>query len=54
MISESVEEEEDVGLREFSDEIEGWIIDEFSRIGLDTAKHNIDQDMDDLIKKTDM
>lgn len=31
-------QEEDVDLDEFSDEIEGWIIDELKRIGLDTAK----------------
>ena len=30
--------EEDVELREFSDEIEDWIIKEFSKAGLDTAK----------------
>tara|TARA_R110000850_G_scaffold199977_1_gene326154 strand:- start:58190 stop:59428 length:1239 start_codon:yes stop_codon:yes gene_type:complete len=54
VIREGVEEEEDVELREFSDEIEGWIIDEFSRIGLDTAKQILDQDIDDLIKRTDL
>ena len=31
-------EEEDVALSEFSDEIDEWIIDEFKKIGLDTAK----------------
>ncbi|MDA9027061.1 transcription termination factor NusA, partial [Flavobacteriaceae bacterium] len=30
--------EEDVELSEFSDEIEAWIIDEFAKAGLDTAK----------------
>ena len=30
--------EEDVELREFSDEIDGWVIDEFAKAGLDTAK----------------
>ena len=30
--------EEDVELSEFSDEIESWIIEEFSKVGLDTAK----------------
>ncbi|MEX2350725.1 MAG: transcription termination factor NusA [Flavobacteriaceae bacterium] len=54
VIREGVEEEEDVELREFSDEIEGWIIDEFSKIGLDTAKQILDQDIDDLIKRTDL
>ena len=30
--------EEDVELTEFSDEIEGWVIEEFKKVGLDTAK----------------
>ena len=30
--------EEDIELKEFSDEIEEWIIDEFKKVGLDTAK----------------
>jgi transcription termination/antitermination protein NusA len=46
--------EEDVELSEFSDEIEGWIIDEFKRIGLDTAKSVLEQDVNDLIKRTDL
>jgi N utilization substance protein A len=47
-------EEEDVELSEFSDEIEGWIIDEFNKIGLDTAKSVLEQDVDDLVKRTDL
>ena len=31
-------EEDDVELTEFSDEIDGWVIDEFAKIGLDTAR----------------
>jgi N utilization substance protein A len=46
--------EEDVELREFSDEIEGWIIDEFSKAGLDTAKSILEQDIVDLVKRTDL
>ncbi|OAB80549.1 transcription termination factor NusA [Cochleicola gelatinilyticus] len=46
--------EEDVELREFSDEIEGWIIDEFHKIGLDTAKSVLEQDVKDLVKRTDL
>ena len=46
--------EEDVELREFSDEIEGWIIEEFSKAGLDTAKSILEQDVVDLIKRTDL
>jgi len=32
------QEEEDVDIEEFSDEIESWVIDEFKRIGLDNWK----------------
>ena len=46
--------EEDVELTEFSDEIEAWIIDEFRKIGLDTAKSVLDQDVADLIRRTDL
>jgi transcription termination/antitermination protein NusA len=46
--------EEDVELREFSDEIESWIIEEFSKAGLDTAKSILEQDVDDLVKRTDL
>jgi N utilization substance protein A len=46
--------EEDVALTEFSDEIEGWVIEEFNKIGLDTAKSILEQDVADLIKRTDL
>jgi len=46
--------EEDVELREFKDEIEGWIIEEFSKAGLDTAKSILEQDIKDLVKRTDL
>ncbi|GAA4894794.1 transcription termination factor NusA [Flaviramulus aquimarinus] len=46
--------EEDVELREFSDEIEGWIIDEFSKAGLDTAKSILEEEVADLVKRTDL
>jgi N utilization substance protein A len=51
---ESSEEEEDVDLEEFSDEIDGWIIDEFKKIGLDTAKSVIALSVADLVKRTDL
>ncbi len=47
-------EDEDVELTEFSDEIEGWVIDEFKKIGLDTARSVLDQDVKDLLKRTDL
>ena len=46
--------EEDVELTEFSDEIEAWIIQEFSKVGLDTAKSILEQDVNDLVKRTDL
>ena len=46
--------EEDVELKEFSDEIDSWIIEEFSKAGLDTAKSILEQDVDDLVKRTDL
>ncbi|MCB0444195.1 MAG: bacillithiol biosynthesis deacetylase BshB1 [Gelidibacter sp.] len=46
--------EEDVELSEFSDEIEDWIILEFSKAGLDTAKSILEQDVQDLVKRTDL
>ena len=46
--------EEDVELSEFSDEIETWIIDEFAKAGLDTAKSVLEQDVKDLVKRTDL
>jgi N utilization substance protein A len=46
--------EEDVELTEFSDEIEAWIIAEFKKAGLDTAKSVLEEDIEDLIKRTDL
>jgi len=46
--------EEDVELTEFSDEIDAWIISEFAKIGLDTAKSVLEQEVSDLVKRTDL
>lgn len=46
--------EEDVELTEFADEIDAWVIEEFSKVGLDTAKSVLEQDVDDLVKRTDL
>jgi len=51
---ETDEEEEDVNLDEFSDEIEQWIIEEFKAIGCDTAKSILERPVDDLVKRTDL
>jgi N utilization substance protein A len=41
-------------LTEFSDEIDAWIIQEFKKIGLDTARSVLELDIEDLIKRTDL
>ena len=51
---ESNQDEEDVDLEEFSDEIENWIIDELKAIGLDTAKSVLALSVDELVKRTDL
>jgi N utilization substance protein A len=47
-------EDEDVELSEFSDEIEAWVIEEFAKIGLDTARSILNQDVNDLVRRTDL
>ncbi|MEN8956949.1 MAG: transcription termination factor NusA, partial [Flavobacteriales bacterium] len=51
---EGAEDIEDVDLGEFSDEIEGWVIDELKAIGCDSAKSVLAIGKDDLIKRTDL
>lgn len=51
---ESDEEEEDVDIEEFADEIDSWIIDEFKRVGLDTAKSVLALSEEELIRRTDL
>jgi len=51
---EADELDEDVDIEEFSDEIESWIIDEFKRIGLDTAKSVLALTVGELVKRTDL
>ena len=51
---EGVEAEDDVELTEFSDEIEAWVIEEFKKIGLDTARSVLEKDVTELEKRTDL
>ncbi len=51
---ETDELEEDVDIEEFADEIEGWVIDELKRIGLDTAKSVLALSAEDLVRRTDL
>lgn len=45
---------DDVELKEFADEIDAWILDEFIKIGLETARSVMDLDVEDLAKRTDL
>jgi N utilization substance protein A len=51
---EAGEEDEDVDIEEFSDEIDSWIIDELKSIGCDTAKSVLALSVDELVKRTDL
>ena len=51
---EGVIGEDDVELTEFGDEIEDWVIAEFNKIGLDTARSVLDKDLTELLKRTDL
>jgi transcription termination/antitermination protein NusA len=46
--------DEDVDLTEFSDEIDEWIIDELHKIGLDTAKSVLALNKEELVRRTDL
>ncbi len=48
------EEEDDVDLDEYNDEVEAWIIEEFKRVGLNTARSVLDKDTDSLVNLTDL
>src|SRR6186997_140051 len=51
---EGVEEEFDIDLDEFSDEIETWVIDELKRIGCDTGRSVLNLTAADLERRTDL
>jgi len=44
----------DIDIEEFSDEIDQWIIDEFKKVGYDTALSILEVSIDDLVKRTDL
>ncbi len=48
------DEEYDIDLDEFADEIDNWIIDELKAIGCDTAKSVLELDKDELVRRTDL
>ena len=45
---------DDVSLDEFADEIDEWIIEEFKKIGCDTARNVLDLSVEELVKRTDL
>lgn len=51
---EVAQDDEDVNLEEFSDEIESWVIDQLKSIGCDTAKNVLTLTRSELIKRTDL
>ncbi|MBR5832686.1 MAG: transcription termination/antitermination protein NusA [Bacteroidales bacterium] len=48
------EDFDDVDIRDFSDEIEQWIIDELIRIGCDTAKSVLALSSEELLKRSEL
>lgn len=53
--SDGLEEEiDDIALDEFDDEIDAWILGEFKKIGLDTAKSVLSVPVEDLVRRTDL
>lgn len=48
------DDDSDVDLDEFTDEIDEWIIDELKNIGLDSAKSVLETANEDLVRRTDL
>ena len=46
--------EDDVALSEFSDEIDGWVIETLNGIGCDSARSVLEINPEDLMKRTDL
>ena len=41
-------------MRQFVDEIDGWILDELKAIGCDSARSVLEISKEDLVKRTDL
>jgi N utilization substance protein A len=52
--NEGEEEDFDINLDEFTDEIESWVIDELKRVGCDTARSVLDLTAEELERRTDL
>ncbi|MBL7712647.1 MAG: transcription termination/antitermination protein NusA, partial [Chitinophagaceae bacterium] len=44
----------DIDLEEFSDEIDEWVIDEFKKVGYDTALSILGPSVEELARRTDL
>jgi len=51
---EDIDEDDDIDLEEFADEIDSWIIDELKNIGCDTAKSVLQLTDEDIIRRTEL
>jgi N utilization substance protein A len=51
---EDDEDEGDIDLEEFADEIDSWILDELKGIGCDTAKSVLALTVEDLVRRTEL
>lgn len=52
--NEGEEDEFDIDLEEFSDEIDSWIIDELKRVGCDTGRSVLNLTAEELERRTDL
>lgn len=52
--TEEGEEEFDIDMDEFTDEIEPWVIEELKRVGCDTARSVLDLSAEELERRTDL
>lgn len=48
------DDEVDIDIEEFADEIDGWIIDELKKIGCDTAKSVLELSESEVVRRTDL
>ncbi len=51
---ETEDDDEDVNLEEFADEIDSWVLDELKAVGCDTAKSVLELSIQELAKRTDL
>lgn len=53
-VDQAVSDDDDVELDEFLDEVDEWIIAEFKKIGLDSAKDVLSSSTEDLMRRTEL